>query len=83
MSAPQMWIVASAAIAITLIATTPPRSWPNRAGCCIGLLGQPVWLFETMKADQFGMFAVSLWFTGVYLFGALRPRISSTNPPNP
>jgi hypothetical protein len=68
----QLYILASAAIAITLIVLCPKASVGFRAGNWIGLLGQPVWLYETLKADQFGMFVVSLWFTGVYLVGALR-----------
>jgi len=77
MSATQFLILISAALAIALITSNAPATTPHRTGCCIGLFGQPIWLFETLYADQFGMFTVSLWFTGVYLCGALRrPRIT-------
>ena len=72
MLASQLWILISAALAIALIASSAPCSWPHRAGCWVGLAGQPIWLLETLHAGQFGMFTVSLWFTGVYLAGILR-----------
>lgn len=77
----QFVILASACVAIGIIVMAPQRSHGTRVGCWVGLIGQPFWLYETMRADQFGMFAVSLWFTGVYLAGALRrPAPSQPNP---
>lgn len=76
MPATQALILFSAAGAITLIVLSTKHGLAYRIGCWIGVLGQPFWLYETLRADQFGMFVVSLWFTGVYLVGALR------RPPN-
>ena len=84
MASTQFVILLSAAIAIAMISSSAPATLPHRVGCWIGLAGQPFWLYETMHADQFGMFVVSLWFTGVYLFGAFRPRPASpTATPTP
>lgn len=67
-------IVAAAALSVPLLITTRPGAPLNRLACLIALLGQPFWLYETMRADQFGMFLISLYFTGWYAFGLLRPR---------
>ncbi len=72
MPATQLCILISAALAIALISSSAPGSGPHRVGCWVGLAGQPCWLADTLYADQFGMFTVSLWFTGVYLAGIFR-----------
>ncbi|MBU1001896.1 MAG: hypothetical protein KKE73_05190 [Proteobacteria bacterium] len=33
------------------------------AGCILGLAAQPFWIRETYRARQWGMFALSLWYT--------------------
>lgn len=32
-------------------------------GCALGLAAQPFWIRETYRARQWGMFALSLWYT--------------------
>jgi hypothetical protein len=73
MSAPQIIILITSALTISLVLSCDRGTLGNRLGCAIGLLGQPFWLWENMRADQFGMFAVGIWFTGWYAFGLLRP----------
>jgi hypothetical protein len=77
MNTAQIFIIASAAIALPLILTSRPATFWNRVGCAIGLVGQPFWLLETMRADQFGMYLCALWFTGCYVFGLLRPTVAT------
>jgi hypothetical protein len=81
MSWQQLVIFISSCAAIGLVITHAPCTPGNRLGCAVGLAGQPFWLWENMRADQFGMFAVGLWFFGWYAFGLLRPkRPTSTDP---
>lgn len=40
-----------------------------RWACVVGLLGQPFWWFATWKAAQWGMFVLSLFYTGAWLRG--------------
>jgi hypothetical protein len=40
-------------------------------GFGFGLLGQPFWLYATWTAHQWGMFAVSVYFTLAYALGVL------------
>jgi hypothetical protein len=43
---------------------------PALLGACITLAGQPFWIVETWRKRQWGMLALSLWWTGVWAFGA-------------
>lgn len=40
------------------------------AGALVILLGQPCWIIETWRKRQWGMLALSLWWTGVWALGA-------------
>ncbi len=33
-----------------------------RYGFIAGVVGQPFWIYETLRTEQWGMFIVSLWF---------------------
>lgn len=41
----------------------------SKAACLIGLVGQPFWLYATSRANQWGMFLLSIFYTGAFLFG--------------
>lgn len=41
----------------------------KRMGFVLGLCGQPFWIYTTFAAGQWGMFLVSLWFTGNHIRG--------------
>lgn len=62
----QTIIALSSGIAIWMIGQK--KSW-YKYGFIIGFLGQPFWLYATWKADQWGMFALSIWYTFAYLHG--------------
>jgi len=76
----QIIILLSSAGAIGLVLTHAPCTRINRLGCLIGLIGQPFWLWENMRADQFGMFLVGIWFLGWYAYGLLRPAREDDEP---
>jgi hypothetical protein len=40
------------------------RGTPGAAalGCALGLLGQPLWLWSSWRARQWGIFALSVWY---------------------
>ena len=44
------------------------ESW-RRWACIIGITVQPFWFYATYKAQQWGMFACSIWYTYVWLRG--------------
>lgn len=39
------------------------------SGCALGLMAQPFWVRETYRARQWGMFALSLWYSFAWLNG--------------
>jgi hypothetical protein len=41
----------------------------GRWGWIVGLSAQPFWLWETLRAEQWGMFANALVFTAIYARG--------------
>lgn len=41
----------------------------QRWGNVFGLLSQPFWLYATYKAGQWGMFALSFVYTGMWIRG--------------
>ena len=43
----------------------------KRLGFILGLCGQPFWIYTSFTADQWGVFLVSLWFTGNHIRGIL------------
>jgi hypothetical protein len=68
----QAWIVITGATSIWLISN--PYSPYYRLGCWIGLAGQPAWFFSTYQNFQWGMFLLSIAFTGSYIRGLTRTR---------
>ena len=43
----------------------------KRIGFTCGLCGQPFWIYTTFVSGQWGMFLVSLWFTGNHIRGLI------------
>jgi len=51
-------------------------------GYLIGLIGQPLWIYDSLRHEQWGIFAVSLWFAYCYLAGTknhLMPYLRGKN----
>jgi hypothetical protein len=44
------------------------ETW-RRWGFIVGLAGQPLWFYTTIKAAQWGIFALSVWFTYAHVQG--------------
>ena len=45
-----------------------------RLGFIFGLCGQPFWIYATFTSGQWGMFVVSLWFTGNHVRGLINHK---------
>lgn len=68
----QAWIVITGAISIWLMSSQNSRH--QRIGCLVGLVGQPAWFITTIQNFQWGMFLLSIAFTGSYIRGLIRVR---------
>ena len=51
--------------ALWLALSADPRQ--RRAAPWVGIVGQPAWLWATWSAGQWGIFALTVAYTGVYL----------------
>jgi hypothetical protein len=45
------------------------RTSRRKYACIVGLLGQPLWLYATWKAGQWGIFVLSIIYTFAWLKG--------------
>lgn len=46
-----------------------PRPNVRRFGCLFGLAGQPFWIYSAFIAAQWGIFAMSFFYTAMWLRG--------------
>jgi len=60
----QALIILSGAVAIALV--DHPNQARRRLGSLVGLLGQPFWIYSTLQAEQWGMFALTLFYTAAW-----------------
>lgn len=56
---------------LTSFLVNDPRVKWRRWGCVVGLIGQPFWIYSAIVAHQWGIFALSIfytmmWWRGVY-----------------
>lgn len=63
----QSAILALSAIGIWLLSCRDAGRW----GWVVGLAAQPFWLWETLRAEQWGMFANAIVFTAIYFRGLI------------
>jgi len=65
----QLIIVISASLAVYM--TQSPL--PSIAACApiVGLIGQPFFLIETINKKQWGMFILAVFYTAIWIKGAL------------
>lgn len=63
----QLMILLTGAIAILLSQadSAAARQW----ACIAGLTGQPLWLLDTYRAKQWGMFLLSVVYAGAWAMG--------------
>lgn len=66
----QAAILITSAIGATMVAL-PPISPLHRYGYLLLALAQPLWLFDTARRGQWGMFLVAIFYTGTWVHGAL------------
>jgi hypothetical protein len=62
----QAAILVTGALAILLTQMSPDAA---HYACLVGLIGQPFWLRATWRARQWGMWALSVFYTGAWLLG--------------
>ena len=60
----QAIIILSGAIAILFV--DHPNIKRRRLGSLVGLLGQPFWMYSTVTAEQWGMLALTLFYTAAW-----------------
>jgi hypothetical protein len=53
----------------TAFLVNDPRPHVRRWGCLVGLLSQPFWIYATYAAHQWGMLALSFFYTAMWLRG--------------
>ncbi|AMR77277.1 hypothetical protein [Cupriavidus nantongensis] len=75
----QILIFLTSVSAVYLLTGRPAQ---HRWGALVGLIGQPLWLYVTIRAETWGIVAVSAWFLvcyarGVYL-GFFRDAAAKT-----
>lgn len=77
----QWAILIGNAIVIMLLSSGNRRT--RRVGHTLGVVVQPLWLWETYAAQQWGMFMLSVWYVGMYARGmhSNRPHRSQWTPP--
>lgn len=63
----QAVILVSGALAILLTQLGIPEA--AKWACIVGLIGQPLWILATYRAKQWGMWALSMFYTGAWLAG--------------
>ena len=63
----QVFIFVSAAAAIWLV--NDRRQQHRRAGCWIGLVSQPAWIWSSIAAQQWGVLLLALWYAFSYARG--------------
>lgn len=75
----QVFIAISGPLAFWLATRERRRVRMRAIGFWLGLLGQPIWLYETWAAGMWGFFVTALLWTGVWAQGVwettFQPRI--------
>lgn len=67
MNALQLFIASTGGLAIWL--AMDPQPDMQRYACFFGLASQPGFLYSTRRNNQWGMFALALFYTGAWLKG--------------
>lgn len=53
----------------------------KKYACIFGLLSQPFWFYAALQTNQWGMFLLSIIYTGVWLIGFRNYWIKPVSPP--
>lgn len=67
MTLDQIFILFSSCVAIFCIS----NKW-LKTGFWIGLVGQPFWFYSSIKNAQYGIFLLSFWYAGCYIWGLIK-----------
>jgi hypothetical protein len=63
----QIAIALTGAVAIWLSQQSNDRL--KKYACLLGIIGQPFWFYATFKAEQWGIFALSFFYTYSWFVG--------------
>lgn len=63
----QFAIACTGAVAVWLSQDASPER--RRFACLFGMAGQPFWFYATLSAEQYGMFALTLFYTWSWFKG--------------
>lgn len=63
----QIWIAAFGMAAIWLVGRKDPKQ--RKRGFVLGVISQPAWLLASALQAQWGIFAVSCWYTYAWVSG--------------
>jgi len=61
--------IAIAVLGATAIWLVGRREHWRKYGYLVGLLSQPFWLYASYKAEQWGIFALSIWYGYCWIQG--------------
>lgn len=73
----QVLILISGALAIWLTQQSN-KEWRKYA-CLVGIVGQPFWLYAAYQADQWGILALSVFYTYAWCVGIKDNWITKRN----
>lgn len=54
---------------VAILFTQVKSEWCNKVAPVIGIVGQPFWLYATWENDQWGMLALSVFYTAAWIVG--------------
>lgn len=64
----QVMILLLGAAAIALLASKD--AWLRQWGYLLGFISEPFWIYSALRADQWAIIALALWWAGFYFLGA-------------
>lgn len=73
--------LAIAALGVTAIYLTQQSNEAlKKYGCLFGLASQPFWVYSAIKADQFGILILCIFYTYAWGVGVYNNWLSGSNP---
>lgn len=64
----EQFAIALTGVAAIWLSQDKRESW-RRYSCVLGLIGQPFWFYSSWKAQQWGIFILSIFYTWAWIRG--------------
>jgi len=64
----EQFAIALTGVAAIWLSQDKRESW-RRYSCVLGLIGQPFWFYSSWKAQQWGIFLLSIFYTWAWIRG--------------